>query len=414
MDEQGADHDGCHCIARNAEGHHRNECAADCGVVRGFRRDEPLHRTVSEFPFGFFRDALGVVVGHQRGDIPAGSGQRADGDADCRGLKRQRQVLSDGRQRRDDAADLLSHSGLIYVVQLQQRFRNAKQSDHHRNEGYSAFEKLKVEGEAFSEGQRVAPDRADGDAQRPGEDALYQAALTERADEEDAKDRKKHVVARLETERKIRNQRRGERQHPDADEAADEGHDGRHADGDAGLAPLRHRITIQRGRDGGRRARNVQQDRRARPAVNAAHVDADHQRDGRVDVPGESERDQDRNRHGDGKTGDRADIDAGERPETDQQQQLRLRENGQEIHERGHDEAPENRSRKNWIASASGTIPDGIRTVKTILKISQMTKRLKSEIESVQAQPRRARSFIATTRNSPEVGKNPSGLRRIP
>ena len=125
-------------------------------------------------------------------------------------------------------------------------------------------------------------------------------------------------------------------------------------------------------------------------------------------------RDQDRYGHRNRQTGNSPHIDAGECAQPDQQKQLRLQKNGKEIHQDAHAGPPQARLRKNWISSASGTMPAGINTLNTMRKISQITARLPSDTLSVQGQLRFARILIAAIRNRAEAGKNPSGRSTIP
>ena len=102
-------------------------------------------------------------------------------------------------------------------------------------------------------------------------------------------------------------------------------------DGRPRFAALGERIAVERGGDRRRRAGDVEQDRAARAAVDAAEVDAGDERQRLVDVPLERERDQDRHGHRHRQAGDRPDVDAREGPCRREEEQVRARPRHEEV-----------------------------------------------------------------------------------
>ena len=76
MDQQGTKHYSGGHIARNAQGHHRDQGTAFHGVIRAFRCDDSVGNTGAEF-LGVLGYLLGLVVGKNIGDRSAGSRQNA-------------------------------------------------------------------------------------------------------------------------------------------------------------------------------------------------------------------------------------------------------------------------------------------------------------------------------------------------
>ena len=72
-------------------------------------------------------------------------------------------------------------------------------------------------------GLRVHPDQADGDADERRDQRLQHVAFGQAADEEQAHEGEQEVVARLEDQRQLRDQRGEQREHDDAEEIADDG-----------------------------------------------------------------------------------------------------------------------------------------------------------------------------------------------
>ena len=135
-------------------------------------------------------------------------------------------------------------------MQLGQRFADAEHADHHRDEADAAPKFDYAEGETFLCGQWVKTDGTDEKAKAACEDSLDEAFARKRTNQQNAKDCKQHVIARLEGEREFRNGRCCNGQNDDADESANERHHG----GDPYRLPrqafLRQWIAVECSRDG--------------------------------------------------------------------------------------------------------------------------------------------------------------------
>ena len=132
------------------------------------------------------------------------------------------------------------------------------------------------------------------------------------------------LFRRPELQRELRDQRRNQRDHDDGEQRADERRRERGGERLAGLALLRHRMAVERGRDRPRLARNVEQDRGDRAAEQRAPVDAGQHDDRRGRRHAEGERQQDRDAVGAAEPGQHADDHAEQDADHHQQQVERL------------------------------------------------------------------------------------------
>lgn len=81
VDEQAAEEYRRGGAAGDAQREQRDHGGGDCGVVRAFRSADAFRITGSE-PIGILVELLGLVIGHEPGDLPARSGDDADDGAD--------------------------------------------------------------------------------------------------------------------------------------------------------------------------------------------------------------------------------------------------------------------------------------------------------------------------------------------
>ncbi len=240
-------------------------------------------------------------------------------------------VFEEQAPRGDDILDVLLHRLDMDVVDLDEGLRDAEQADHDRHEVDPAHEADASEGVPPLAGEAIHPDHAEPYAQGAGEDPFRQGVAREAADEEEPHDGEHEIVPRGKQQGVFRDDRRAGRQGQDADVPADDGGGRREADRDPRLAELGERIAVESGGDGGGRPRDVQQDGRPGAAVDPAAVDARHQGEGLVEIPGKGERDEDRNGHRDRQAGDGADVDPGEGPHAAQEDHFDTRPRHQEI-----------------------------------------------------------------------------------
>ncbi|CAM4303275.1 hypothetical protein KESI111651_12800 [Kerstersia similis] len=216
-------------------------------------------------------------------------------------------------------------------MQLRQNFRHAEKADHRGDVRNPRRQFQAAESEARLRRQRIQADRTNQHTQRAGKHALGDRTAGQAAYQQQAPGRQQQVFTRPEGQREFRHHGRGDGQHRDSDEAADHRYHGRQADGQAGLAPLGNRITIQRSGDLRRPARDVQQDGGARAAIDAAQVNPGNQHQRFIHRPFEGEGNQDGDRHGDRQARNGANVDACERTDCRHHQQLGIRPGDQEI-----------------------------------------------------------------------------------
>ena len=90
--------------------------------------------------------------------------------------------------------------------------------------------------------------------ERAPDQALEQIALAQRRDQGETEDREPEVLDGSEGECHLRERRRQQEQKGGADEAAADGSETGERDGEIAVAALRHRIAVERRRDGRGRA----------------------------------------------------------------------------------------------------------------------------------------------------------------
>ena len=85
MDGEGRNEHGGDAVAGDAEGHHRDQRAAEGGIVRGLTGPDTGGVAFTERNLRVLVDALGVAVGHHVGDAGAHAGQETDPKAGDKG-----------------------------------------------------------------------------------------------------------------------------------------------------------------------------------------------------------------------------------------------------------------------------------------------------------------------------------------
>ena len=322
MNVERADDHGRDRITGDAQRQHRHIGTAHRGVVGRLGRDQPLVSPLTKGARWVLHRAPGMVVGHQGGDVPTGPRHRPHHHADAGGAGGQPQMPAHQRPGRHDPLDILAHGLLVQRVHLHQHFSHAEQADHGDDVGNAGRQLQTVEGQARLARHRIEADTGHQRTQRRREDALGQRFARQAADQQHAPDRQQQVFTRPELQGQRRDRRRRQRQRQDADETAIDRHHRAQADGLPRLAEPGQRITIHRRGNGRRGTGNVEQDRRARPAIDAPQKDPGDQRQRLVHRPLEGEGDQDRHRHRHRQPGDGTDVDAGKGAQRGQHHQL--------------------------------------------------------------------------------------------
>ena len=186
---------------------------------------------------------------------------------------------------------------VIGVAQVLDDLAEAENADRDRHEVDAVHERRPIEGEAAVAGVEV-----DADDPKQQADQRHAERLEDRAagDDDGADQAERHqraIFRRAEGFPDHRQRRRGKADDERRDHAGEQRGERRRGQRRSGAALLRHRVAVERGHDGRRFARHVDQDRRRRAAVLRAVEDAgqhdeaghrleierhrQHQRDGR-------------------------------------------------------------------------------------------------------------------------------------
>ena len=191
---------------------------------------------------------------------------------------------------------VVNTSLLILVLQVEHHVGDAEERHGERHEAEPVAELGQAEGEADDAGIHVGADEAEQDAEAHHGDGLDERAARQHNRGDETEHHQREIIRRTELERELGERRREEGDHQRRDAAGDEGADGRDPERGPGAAVARHLVAVERGDDGGRLARNVDQDRGGRAAVLGAVIDAgEHDQGGRRVEP-EGERQQHRHR----------------------------------------------------------------------------------------------------------------------
>ena len=124
----------------------------------------------------------------------------------------------------------------VPLLEVVEDLADAEEAHRDDDEVDAVGELQAVEGEADRAGEAVPADGGQQQADGRGDQRLELVAVADRGDQQDAEQRQRGVLRRAEVQREARHDRRQQRQPDDRDGAADEGADGRDAEGGAGLA----------------------------------------------------------------------------------------------------------------------------------------------------------------------------------
>ncbi len=262
-----------------------------------------------------------MVVGHQGRNVTACTRQRPNAHPNCGGTHGKRQVLLDQRPRWNDFAHVLLDRLDVQIVHLRQHLGHAKEPDHGGNEVDAGRQLQRIEGQARLGRERVQPHGRDQDPEGSGKNPLGHRVAREPAHQQQAHHGQQKVVARAEHQGQLRDHRRRDGQHRNADKAANHRHHGGQADHLPSQTHFGQRVAVEGGGHRRRCARDIEQNGAARAAIDAAQKDAGNQHQRILNRPLEGKGDQDRHRHGDRQARNGADVNAGKGADGGQQQQ---------------------------------------------------------------------------------------------
>ena len=224
-----------------------------------------------------------------------------------------------------------------------QRLAHGEQTDRDDDDVDAVGDLRNAEGEPLLAGGLVDADQADGQAEAERRQPADPGAAEHRRHRDEGEQHDREEVGGGDLDREVRDRGREDRQQQGGDGAGDERPDGRGGQRLRGAAGLGHLVALD-GRDHRRAlAGGVQQDRRRRPAVHAAVVDAREHDQGAGDVQAAGERQEQGDRHGRADAGQHADRRAEEHTDDGVQQVLgrqRGPEPGDELVQRVHQRMP--------------------------------------------------------------------------
>ena len=331
-DQQAAEQHGGGRRAGHAEREHRQQRRGAGGVRRGLRRHHAFDLALAE-EFAAPGDALGDAVAHERGRRRA---RRADAHpaADQAGAQRGGPV---GRQLfpglphhlRVDLRGVAAEAQALFHGQ--QDLADTEQADHRDQEVEAAQQFGEAERQTQLPGHLIEADRAERKADHHRGDGLERRLLAQADEAAEGEEIDREDFRRPELQREARHQRREQRDHDDGEQRADEGRGERGGQRLAGLALLRHRIAVERGRHRPWFARYVEQHRGDGAAEQRTPVDARQHDDRRRRRHAEGQRQQDGDAVGAAEPRQHADDDAERDAEHHQHDVVRLQHHGEAV-----------------------------------------------------------------------------------
>ena len=213
------------------------------------------------------------------------------------------------------------------VLDVDQHLADGEDADAQRDELDAAREFDLAAGEALLTREQVGADRGQEQPDEHRDEALEHRVARQHDHQQQREHHQRGILGRPEVHRDVGGHRRQERQPDHAEGARHERSDRRDSERLAGATLFGHLVAVDTGDDRRGFAGDVEQDRRGRPAVLGAVIDAGHhdQAGGRVEAGGERQQDRDRGRRPEARQ------DADERAEQtadDEPQQICRRDGG--------------------------------------------------------------------------------------
>ncbi len=285
--------------ARDAERERRDDVAGDRRHVAGLRGHQAVDRALAELLL-LARRRLRGGVRHPRARVLADAGQKARENADHARAEHGRPVLQHLAKARQHRVLQLDELLLGRIGERRQDLGEAERADQRRDQRDAARELVPAEGEPVVRVEAFLADLRDEEAERAHQPALERIVADDRPRHRHAEQGEPEELVGAERERDLGERRRECGQADDAEQRSHEGARRGDADRAAGLAALGERIAVGARRGVGGGARDVEQDRGARAAVERADVRADQDQDrvvGRqLDRERRQERDHERRR----------------------------------------------------------------------------------------------------------------------
>ena len=334
MGHERAEDDRRHRAARDAEGEHGDERAADDRVVRALGSGHALDAALA-VAGGVLVPALGLVVGDDRGDLAARAGEHPDPRPHDRGAH------EDGLAVPDEVAEDLAERALMRVVFRNEglvradeveHLREGEKADHAGDHGDALQEVVGAEGETGHARIGVEPDGGHEDARRAGEDALAHVVRGHHRDGGQPEKAEPKTLGPAEAQGETGERGGKAEQEERAHDAAEGRGQKRGVEPDVRPPLLAQGPAVEGGGHRGGGAGRADEDGGVGPAVDGPGVDRAEHDQAASGIHGEGGRDHEGDAHRGRKAGQRADDDAPGQPgehQDDVQRFEKMQEGGQ-------------------------------------------------------------------------------------
>ena len=283
-----------------------HEHAGERRVVGRLRPGDALDRAAPELLLCLpARDPALERVGEEGRDLGPAGRHRAEREAE-RGpaqprLPRAPHVLAPQRLGALDLEQLVL-AAVPHPRRHVERLADREQPDRHQHDVDAVVELADAERQPRLAAHLIDPDQPDEEPDEQRQQAADQRAADQRGDGHKGQHGQREVVRRLQLDGEVGDRLGEEGQQQDPDRAGHEGADRRRRERRSATPALGHLVALDRGRHRRGLARRVEQDRRRRPAVHPAEVDAGEHDEGAgrlFEVEGDREQQRDRQRRPD-------------------------------------------------------------------------------------------------------------------
>ena len=267
---QRAEHHGGGCAAGDAKGEHRDLRSADNCVVADFGSHDALHDPGAEF-FGLLGKTLGFIIGYEGRYVAARARHDADNDPDHTGYKRDPYATEEILQRLPEytGGRIIGSHGALFPsgAQEQQGLRDGEQPDERRDHVDPAHEFHGIEGKAGIPGDRVHAHAGKNEADKRADHALEDIARRKGSDDRQCEHAQPELFGRTEFHRHVGEGHGQKQERRNAEDPSEHRRNERRKKGFLRLPLHGHRVSVERGAEGRRRSRSIDENGRDGPAV---------------------------------------------------------------------------------------------------------------------------------------------------
>ena len=209
MDQESAQHHGCHTVAWDTQHQQRDHGAADGRVVRCFRRNNAFRISLAEC-FRMLGHVLGGHIGKHTGCGSANTGQDTDSGTDQSGAQRPGQPLHEFLHREAEALHFLNRDRFHTLADGFGRYEDIRHRENTDQGGQgveAAHHFIAAEGEAGRSVNRGHTDHREQQTQHPGQKSLHHVARAQHGHHGQSEEADTEVFNRCKLQRHIRQHR---------------------------------------------------------------------------------------------------------------------------------------------------------------------------------------------------------------